>query len=181
MHPSQVLARKTLGFLAAYTMAVLLVLLAGFSAWKWWYSSAPLSEKASIAVLPFENIGNDPKWDRFADGITEDIVTDLSHSKDLFVVARNSTEALQRQAGGCKRRWPRPRRPLRARRQHSTAWRPDNGRPPSSSIREQAATFGPIATIVPQQTCSMCRATSPRKLPQPSPDTRAPLLKLNAC
>ena len=42
--------------------------------------------------MPFENIGNDPKWDRFADGITEDIVTDLSHSKDLFVVARNSTE-----------------------------------------------------------------------------------------
>jgi TolB-like protein/lipoprotein NlpI len=75
-------------------MAVLLVLvlLAGFSAWKWWTPSAPLSEKASIAVLPFESIGNDPKWDRFADGITEDIVTDLSHSKDLFVVARNSTE-----------------------------------------------------------------------------------------
>ncbi len=49
-------------------------------------------KKPSIAVLPFENIGNDPKWDRFADGITEDIITDLSHSKDLFVVARNSTE-----------------------------------------------------------------------------------------
>jgi TolB-like protein/Tfp pilus assembly protein PilF len=42
--------------------------------------------------LPFENIGNEAKWDRFADGIAEDIVTDLSHSKDLFVVARNSTE-----------------------------------------------------------------------------------------
>ena len=50
------------------------------------------SEKASIAVLPFESIGNDPRWDRFADGITEDIVTDLAHSKDLFVVARNSTK-----------------------------------------------------------------------------------------
>ena len=43
-------------------------------------------------MLPFENIGSDPKWERYADGITEDIVTDLSHSKDLFVVARNSTE-----------------------------------------------------------------------------------------
>ena len=32
------------------------------------------------------------KWDRFADGITEDIITDLSHSKDLGVIARNSTE-----------------------------------------------------------------------------------------
>ena len=78
--------------LATSIIAVLLVLLAGFSAWRWWVPSTPLSEKASIAVLPFESIGNDPKWDRFADGITEDIVTDLSHSKDLFVVARNSTE-----------------------------------------------------------------------------------------
>ncbi len=78
--------------LAASVLAVLLVLLAGFSAWWWWTPSAPLAEKASIAVLPFENIGNDPQWDRLADGITEDIITDLSHSKDLFVVARNSTE-----------------------------------------------------------------------------------------
>ena len=89
---SQPPSRKTsLGFLVA-TIAVLFALLAGFTAWRWWAPSAPLSEKASIAVLPFENIGKDPKWDRFADGLTEDIVTDLSHSKDLFVVARNSTE-----------------------------------------------------------------------------------------
>jgi TolB-like protein/Tfp pilus assembly protein PilF len=86
--------RKTpLGFLAASIAAVLLALLAGFTAWKWRTPSTSLSEKASIAVLPFESIGNDSKWDRFADGITEDIVIDLSHSKDLFVVARNSTEA----------------------------------------------------------------------------------------
>ena len=89
---SQPPSRKTpVGFLVA-TIAVLFALLAGFTAWRWWAPSAPLSEKASIAVLPFENIGKDPKWDRFADGVTEDIVTDLSHSKDLFVVARNSTE-----------------------------------------------------------------------------------------
>ena len=42
--------------------------------------------------MPFENIGNDPKWDRFAEGVTEDIVTDLSRSKDMFVIARNSSE-----------------------------------------------------------------------------------------
>jgi TolB-like protein len=72
---------------------VLLALLVGVTAWRWWTPPTSLSEKASIAVLRFENIGNDPKWDRFANGITEDIVTDLSHSNDLFVVARNSTEA----------------------------------------------------------------------------------------
>jgi TolB-like protein len=68
------------------------LLLAGFAAWNWLRPIVPPTEKASIAVLPFENIGNEPQWARFADGLTEDIVTDLSHSKDLFVVARNSTE-----------------------------------------------------------------------------------------
>jgi TolB-like protein len=76
----------------ALSALAVLLLLAAFGTWRWWTASPPLSEKASIAVLPFENIGRDPKWDRFADGITEDIVTDLSHSKDLFVIARNSTE-----------------------------------------------------------------------------------------
>ena len=90
---SQPRAGKTsVGLFAASTIAVLLALLAGFAAWKWWAPSAMISDKASIAILPFKNTGNDPKWDRFADGITEDIVTDLSHSKDLFIVARNSTE-----------------------------------------------------------------------------------------
>jgi TolB-like protein/Tfp pilus assembly protein PilF len=84
--------KKPLGLLAASAIAVLFLLIAGYGAWRWWAPSTPLSDKASIAVLPFENIGNDPKWDRFAYGMTEDIVTDLSHSKDLFVVARNSTE-----------------------------------------------------------------------------------------
>jgi TolB-like protein len=89
---SQPSSRKTpVGFLVS-TIAVLLALFASFTAWRWWAPSTPLPEKASIAVLPFENIGNDPKWDRFTDGVTEDIVTNLSHSKDLFVVARNSTE-----------------------------------------------------------------------------------------
>jgi TolB-like protein/Tfp pilus assembly protein PilF len=90
---SQAGARKTPFGVQAALIAVFLVVLAGFGAWRWLNPSTPLSEKASIAVLPFESIGNDSKWDRFADGITEDIVVDLSHSKDLFVVARNSTEA----------------------------------------------------------------------------------------
>ena len=74
-------------------MASVALLLAGFAAWTWFRPLAPPTEKASIAVLPFENIGNETQWARFADGLTEDIVTDLSHSKDLFVVAHNSTEA----------------------------------------------------------------------------------------
>jgi TolB-like protein/class 3 adenylate cyclase len=74
-------------------LALILALLGAAGVWRWSSPSLPpLSEKASIAVLPFENIGSDLKWDRFADGITEDIITDLSHSKDLIVIARNSTE-----------------------------------------------------------------------------------------
>ena len=54
-------------------------------------SIAQLDGRPALAVLPFVNIGDDPKWERFADGITEDIITDLSHSKDLLVIAGNST------------------------------------------------------------------------------------------
>ena len=54
-------------------------------------SIAQLDGRPTLAVLPFVNIGDDPQWARFADGITEDIITDLSHSKDLLVIAGNST------------------------------------------------------------------------------------------
>jgi len=45
----------------------------------------------SIAVLPFTNMSNDPNQDYFTDGLTEDIITDLSLIPGLFVIARNST------------------------------------------------------------------------------------------
>jgi adenylate cyclase len=50
-----------------------------------------LPDKPSIAVLPFENLSGDPKQEYFADGITEDITTELSRFSDLFVIARNSS------------------------------------------------------------------------------------------
>jgi TolB-like protein len=79
--------------IAVPVVAAILLLLGAAGAWRWSSPPAtPLSDKASIAVLPFDNIGGDAKWDRFADGITEDIITDLSHSKDLIVIARNSSE-----------------------------------------------------------------------------------------
>ena len=49
-----------------------------------------LPEKPSIAVLPFANMSGDPEQEYFSDGITEDIITDLSKISALFVVARNS-------------------------------------------------------------------------------------------
>ena len=53
-------------------------------------SPLPLPNKPSIAVLPFENMSGDSEQDFFADGITEDIITELSRFSDLFVIARNS-------------------------------------------------------------------------------------------
>ncbi len=50
----------------------------------------PLPDKPSIAVLPFDNLTGDPKQEYFSDGITNDIITDLSKFRSLFVIASNS-------------------------------------------------------------------------------------------
>ncbi len=52
---------------------------------------APVSEKPSIAVLAFTNMSGDPEQEYFSDGISEDIITELSRYQDLFVIARNSS------------------------------------------------------------------------------------------
>lgn len=53
----------------------------------------PLSEvpdRPSIVVLPFTNMSSDPEQEYFCDGVSEDLITDLSKISDLFVIARNS-------------------------------------------------------------------------------------------
>jgi adenylate cyclase len=52
-----------------------------------------LPDKPSIAVLPFDNMSGDPEQEYFADGMSEDIITDLSKASGLFVIARNSSFA----------------------------------------------------------------------------------------
>jgi len=51
----------------------------------------PLPDKPSIAVLPFDNMSNNKEQDYFSDGITENIITAISKTNKLFVIARNST------------------------------------------------------------------------------------------
>ena len=53
--------------------------------------SLELPDRPSIAVLAFQNMSGDPEQEYFSDGITEDIITDLSKIPELFVIARNSS------------------------------------------------------------------------------------------
>jgi TolB-like protein len=50
-----------------------------------------LSDKPSIAVLPFQSLGDDPEQEYFADGVVEEIITGLARIKGLLVIARNSS------------------------------------------------------------------------------------------
>ncbi|MDP6952816.1 MAG: adenylate/guanylate cyclase domain-containing protein, partial [Alphaproteobacteria bacterium] len=98
-------SRKRLGLIAAFLAGV--VVLAGVL---WWQArdpesslmvtvdGAPTESPAlamptgpAIAVLPFDNFGGDSDQDYFADGLTEDIITALSHFQGIRVIARNST------------------------------------------------------------------------------------------
>jgi adenylate cyclase len=56
-------------------------------------ASLALSDKPSIAVLPFQNMSGDPGQEYFVDGLVEDIIAGLSRFKSLFVIARNSSFA----------------------------------------------------------------------------------------
>ena len=57
--------------------------------------SSQLSGRPAVAILPFENMSGDPEQVYFSDGITEDIITELSRFRELLVIARNSTFAFR--------------------------------------------------------------------------------------
>src|SRR6185295_17036310 len=71
--------------------AIVVLALVGGGVW-WFFQPMPLGAKPSVAVLPFNNFGGDEATGRLADGLTEDIITDLARFPELEVVARNSTE-----------------------------------------------------------------------------------------
>jgi adenylate cyclase len=81
--------------MAAASVAVIAVM-SGFGAWLW-LSDKPASvvglaqAQRSIAVLPFENMSGSAEQEYFSDGISEDIITDLSKISGLLVIARNSS------------------------------------------------------------------------------------------
>jgi adenylate cyclase len=83
-------------------------------------STPPVLEDAprlSIVVLPFANLSSDPDQEYFADGITDDLTTDLSRISGSFVIARNTGLYLQGQIGRCETDRPRARSSLCPRRE----------------------------------------------------------------
>ena len=89
--PPEAKGRARLAFVAA-GIAALIAVVAG--AWHFLDAnrSAPVAQPA-VAVLPFDNLGGDEQASRLADGMTEDVITDLGRYKELMVIARNSTLA----------------------------------------------------------------------------------------
>ncbi|MGF6233835.1 TolB-like protein/class 3 adenylate cyclase/Flp pilus assembly protein TadD [Inquilinus ginsengisoli] len=74
-----------------WAAAILTVLVLAGAGWWWLAAGEPMRARASIAVIPFDNLGGDEATGRLADGVTDDIITDLARFRDLEVIARHST------------------------------------------------------------------------------------------
>jgi TolB-like protein len=93
---------RTLGrwpFFAIPVLASLVIIFGAILFWEFWRNAPPAHSKLSIAVLPLSTIGIDESTQRLADGLTEDIITDLSRFPDLEVVASNTTAAYKEKSG----------------------------------------------------------------------------------
>ncbi|HJN59938.1 MAG TPA: adenylate/guanylate cyclase domain-containing protein [Alphaproteobacteria bacterium] len=117
--------------------------------------------KPTIAVLPFDNMSRDEEQEYFVDGMTEDIITELSRNHDLFVIARNSTFTYKGKAVDVTE----VGRELGVRyivegsvRKAETVC----ASRVSSSTRRTAIISGPSAMTASSKTCSRCRTKSPR-------------------
>jgi adenylate cyclase len=101
--------------------------------------------RPSIAVLPFVNMSGDPEQDYFADGITEDLITEFSRFQEMIVIARNSMFRYKDQAvkvqdvgpiSACATSW----RAASARSASGCASPPSWSRPPPATTCGQNAT-----------------------------------------
>ncbi len=106
-------ARPILRWMLGGTVAVVALVLGGLAWWQPWLPKAepastghmafPLPERPSITVLPFTNLGNDPAQEYFSDAFTEDLITNLSLYRELFVISRSSSFVYKGEALDVKR------------------------------------------------------------------------------
>jgi adenylate cyclase len=101
-----------------------------------------LPDEPSIAVLAFNNTSGDPEQEYFSDGISEDIITDLSKLSELHVIARNSSFTYKGQAGRRGAGWPRSRRALCTGRQRAEGGQQGPRYRPAHRRRERCAYLG---------------------------------------
>jgi len=118
--------------------------------------AAPLLNKPSIAVLAFTNMSGDPDQEYFSDGVADDIITELSRSRSLFVIARNSSFTYKNRAVDVKQ----VARELGVRyvvegsvRRAAAGF----GSAPGLSMRKPATISGLSATIATTASCSRRR------------------------
>ena len=89
--PPELRGHLRLALVAAGIAALIAI---GTGAWHFLDANRSAAVAApAVAVLPFDNLGGDEQASRLADGMTEDVITDLARYKDLLVIARNSTMA----------------------------------------------------------------------------------------
>jgi len=93
-HPGHVDRRRAGTRLDTKTVGIGIIAAVAIAALTW-ISLSPKSNQTppSIIVLPFENLNADPKQDFLADGLTEDIITDLSKLSNIHVIASNTSSA----------------------------------------------------------------------------------------
>jgi TolB-like protein/class 3 adenylate cyclase len=93
---------KKLRWATSGAFATIIIAIGAFAIWNYYFRPSlepasvekmafPLPDKPSIAVLPFDNMSEDPKQEYFSDGLSDQIISSLSKMPNLFVIARNST------------------------------------------------------------------------------------------
>ena len=87
-------------------------------------ATAPMRDKPAIVVLPFANMSGDPEQEFFADGLTEDVITELSRFRDLLVISRNTSTRYKGKAVEVKKIARELAVELLARRQRPQAGQP---------------------------------------------------------
>ena len=120
----------------------------------------------SVAVLYFENLSGVKEDEYFRDGITEDIITELSKIKGLKIFSRADGARLPRQAGDAGADRPAARRGVRAGGQPAARRATACASTPSSSTRRPTSRSGPSATTARCRTCSRCRTRSRARSPR---------------
>ena len=105
-------------------------------------SQPAVAPRLSIVVLPFANLSDDREQQYFADGITEDLTTDLSRIADMFVISRNTAFTYRNKHSRHKADRPRAGRALCAGRERPAVGQPGPCQCPADRCRDRRAFVG---------------------------------------